>query len=157
MDGDAASSSIEKNPRPLPPLLKLRTDIFKEGVVIGPVEVEEGEVDTTSQSPLKRKIENEVSILTNRIKEKRKKIAELQEEIAADKSEIGRIILLKVAETKISKQGSKNPKHKYCELCNVMVCSDKARHWQGHLNGKRHRTRELEVAAERDCYIVTCE
>ena len=104
MDGEAASISIVNDS----PLLKLRADICKEGVDHGAAEEEEereeGELDTSLSSSdefptdsarsiamRKRKIENIVPFLLKRIEEKRMKISQIEDEIAADLLEIDRI------------------------------------------------------------------
>lgn len=104
MDGESVSISIVNDS----PLLKLRADICKEGVVNGAAEEEEereeGELDTSLSSSdefptdsarsiamRKRKIENIVPFLLKRIEEKRMKISQIEDEIAADLLEIDRI------------------------------------------------------------------
>ena len=148
---------------PHPPLLKIRSDIFKKGVVEEQEEEkEDGELDTSvsssdecpsDESPprkekgnvaSKRKMDSDLIFFINRIVEKRVKIAQLEVEIAADKLEIDRIKKLKAA----------HPNQRFCELCNTLVPSVKQM-WQIHLNGKKHQKRELEVGAERECYIVS--
>ena len=95
MDGESVSISIVN-------------DICKEGVVNGAAEEEEereeGELDTSLSSSdefptdsarsiamRKRKIENIVPFLLKRIEEKRMKISQIEDEIAADLLEIDRI------------------------------------------------------------------
>ena len=101
MDGESVSISIVNDS----PLLKLRADICKEGVVNGAAEEEEErELDTSLSSSdefptdsarsiamRKRKIENIVPFLLKRIEEKRMKISQIEDEIAADLLEIDRI------------------------------------------------------------------
>ena len=130
---ESISDSVKKVPPP--PLLKLRTDIFKKGVEdfqgLAEEEKEEGEVDTTDEE--EEMEEGEVLFLSWSIQEKRMKIAQLEEEITAEQLEIERINKLK--------QGTEIQQQRFCELCNVTVNSNIT--WQDHINGKKHRKIEL--------------
>ena len=84
------------------------------------------------------KLEKDVRSLSEGIVEKRRKIAQLEEEIISDQSELDRKEKLR-----ISRQKEENQPNRYCDLCNVKANGEIT--WQDHLNGKKHRMRKLEL------------
>ena len=110
-----------------------------------------------------------VQFLSKGIEEKRMKIAQLVEEINADQSKIEKITQRKISPTaagldpnavefipgQLDRQPNLGPlqmqrtKNQHCELCSVTVYNDNA--WHSHLNGKKHRKRELE---EREIVVL---
>ena len=112
---------------------------------------------------------NEISVLSQRIEKKQEtireierisqmKIAQIEEEIAADKSEMERIRKVEVGgqnkRKKIElqvKSGNPSRFSEYCELCDVKAKVKAV--WKAHLQGRRHQEslkRERGYEGERD-------
>ena len=157
-------------------LLRLRTDIFKEGVASlssldmntpdsltsssvilstpsqglrdlnnsqseDQIMLEDGDMRRQLRKKQRfeeRKLKQDVRSLSEGIVEKRRKIAQLEEEIISDQSELDRKEKLR-----ISRQKEENQPNRYCDLCNVKANGEIT--WQDHLNGKKHRMGKLEL------------
>ena len=99
-------------------------------------------------------LESNLQLLYKSIEEKRKKIAQLENEITTDKSKIERISKWRISRHAMNLrsqkiQKKKNKQERVCELCSVIVYDENS--WQSHLNGKKHEKRELE---EREIVVL---